>query len=157
MTQHENTQGEFIVKIIDTLNKNGFPEKKVSLPLEKLYESAHAKGINFNRILEFLSEKEDIHHEKEGDRIIFSKGAPQPATGFMPGMDAFKNMDMGMLMQQAQEMMKQMSPEQIAEAQNMVKNMSPDQVSKFQDMFSNMSPEQIRDLKEKADKFIKKD
>ena len=75
----------------------------------------------------------------------------------MPGMDAFKNMDMGMLMQQAQEMMKQMSPEQIAEAQNMVKNMSPDQVSKFQDMFSNMSPEQIRDLKEKADKFIKKD
>ena len=52
-----NDYGEFIVKIMSTLEKNGFPEKRVSLPLEKMYESAHAKGLNFNKVLEFLEKK----------------------------------------------------------------------------------------------------
>lgn len=163
MTSEANIQGEFILKILQTLEHNGFPDKKVSLPLEKLYESAHAKGINFNRILEFLSEKEGISHAKEGDRIIFSKSLPadaeQPAANPFAGlnMDAFKNMDLGSLMGQAQEMMRNLSPEQISKAQELMKNIPPEQMEKMASMFSGMSPDQVDDLKSKAEKFLKKD
>lgn len=163
MTSEANIQGEFILKILQTLDQNGFPDKKVSLPLEKLYESAHAKGINFNRILEFLSEKEGISHQKEGDRIIFSKSVPpdteqtasSPFSGF--NMDGLKNMDLGSIMSQAQELMKNLSPDQISKAQEFVKNMPPEQMEKMANMFSGMSPEQVDDLKSKAEKFLKKD
>lgn len=159
MTEH--MQGEFIAKIIETLSKNGFPDKRVALPLEKMYESAANKGIHFNRILEFLEQHEGIFHKKEGDRIIFSSSSfVEPShsdNSNFGGFDALKNMDMGAMMGQVQKMMQQMSPEQLAQAQEMAKNLSPDQMSKFSDMFKSMSPEQLKELKEQAEAFMKKD
>ena len=97
--------------ILKNLGQNGFPMKKVSLPLEKLYEVADDKGANLNQILEAL-EAEGTAHEKIEDKIIFRAQLP----------DGMVNEDM---MKQAQEMMGNMTPEQIAEIQNMVANMSP--------------------------------
>ena len=81
--------------ILKNLSNNGFPMKRVSLPLEKLYEAADKKGANLNQILENLS-TEGTMHEKSEDKIIFHAQMPQ-------------NMDSDDMMKQAQEMMGQMT------------------------------------------------
>lgn len=127
----EKEYGEFIVKIIETLNKNGFPDKQVSLPLEKMYEYAHNKGLNFNKVLDFLEAKESISHTKTDEKIIFSKEVEKTAT---PKLDkdtleeAFKvgegmSGPMGAMFAKAKEMFGQMSPEQLQSMMSMVENM----------------------------------
>jgi hypothetical protein len=110
--------------ILNNLEQNGFPDKKVSLPLEKMYEVAEKKSANLNTILEELS-NEGTLHEKTNDKIIFSQAKS----------DSPLNEDM---MAQAQEMMGNMSEEEIQNIQNMVKGMSPEQqqemMKKAQDM-----------------------
>ncbi len=123
----------FCQSIIDNIKKNGFPEKKVAFPLERMYELADQKGINFNKVLETLHAIE-IEHQKTPEKIIFyprpkapEPEAAAPSNPFL-GMDFsnldFSNMDMGKLMSAAQEMMKQMTPEQLASARQMFDNMS---------------------------------
>lgn len=99
--------------IIKNLTANGYPMKKVSLPLEKMYEVADNKGANLNVILDELS-AEGTAHEKNGDKIIFF--AQRPA-----------NMSKEDLMSQAQEAMGKMTPEEMQKIQDMVANMSPEQ------------------------------
>jgi len=64
-------QQKFYELILNNLKTNGFPEKKVSLPLEKLYEAADKKNVNLNKVLEKI-EKEGIKIEKTLDKILFS-------------------------------------------------------------------------------------
>lgn len=122
--------GEFIVKVVNTLEKNGFPNKKVSLPLDQMYRIAYEKGLNFNKVLEFLEAK-DIAHTKTNEKIIFepkSEGEqPQPE---FPGAE-----DPSALFQKAQELMRNMSPEQM------------EQIGK---MYSGLSDQQKQELMNKA-------
>lgn len=99
----------FINLVRKNLDNNGFPEKKVSLPLEKLYEAAETKNINFNDVLKNL-EADNISHEKTLDKIIFSQKVSEED-----------------MMKQAQEMMNKMTPEQLQEIQNLYKNMSAEE------------------------------
>lgn len=99
--------------IIKNLTTNGFPLKRVSLPLEKMYEVAEKKGINLNSLLEELA-AEGTTHIKEGDKIIFNAQKPE-------------NLSKDDMMAQAKEMMNKMSPEEIQRIQDMVANMSPEQ------------------------------
>lgn len=116
--------GSFIVKILSTLKKNGYPEKRVSLPLEKMYEVAYEKGLNFNKVLDFLKEKGTLH-EKTAEKIIFY---PEPEENDVEASDSADEIpDMAQMMQKAQEMMKQMSPQQIADLQRMFTNMDDSQ------------------------------
>jgi len=119
---------DFCQTIIDNIKKNGFPEKKVAFPLLRMYELAEQKGLNFNKVLETLQSVE-IEHQKTPDKIIFlprPKQAPEPPPPSHPfsGMD-FSNMDLGKVMSMAGELMKQMTPEQLAAAEHMAKNLSP--------------------------------
>ncbi len=102
----------FVANITRTLEKNGFPGKRVALPLERMYEVAHEKGLNFNKALEELQAR-GVEHEKTTEKVIF-----------FPRAAASKVDDM---FQQAQEMMKNMSPEQLKAIQDMVANMTDDQ------------------------------
>ena len=113
--------GDFIVNILSTLQKNGYPKNKVSLPLEKMYESAYERGLNFNKVLEFLEEK-GTSHEKTTDKIIFFEKVSEPVVEENPQMP-----DMMGLMNQAQEMMRNMSPDQLKNLQNMYANMDDSQ------------------------------
>ena len=102
------------------LTKNGFPANPVSLPLEKLYESAHREGLNFNKVLEFL-DSQGISHEKTTDKIIFKT-----------------KMSMQDMMSKAQEMMKNMSPDQLAEIKRMYETMSPEERERMMAMAKSM-------------------
>ena len=123
------------------LAKNGFPASSVALPLERLYESAHRDGLNFNKVLEFL-DRDGISHSKTAEKIIFTKKEEATARlnlDALENMD-FKNMDMTSMMAQAAELMKNMSPSQIAEIKKMYDNMSPDERAKVADMAKSMAP-----------------
>lgn len=109
---------QFIETILKNLQNNGFPQKRVSLPLEKLYEVAEEKGHNFNKVLEEL-EKQGIQHEKTLDKIIFS-----------PSIDP--------------------NSEMFSKAQEMLGQMTPEQIQQLQETFANMSDEERMDLLKKA-------
>lgn len=84
----------FLANIVKTLTKNGFPEKRVTLPLERMYEVAHQKGLNFNKALVLLEER-GISHEKTSEKIIF-----------------FPKQDFAAMMEQAQKIFAEMTDEQ---------------------------------------------
>jgi hypothetical protein len=121
----------FCQSVIDNIKKNGFPEKKVAFSLERMYALAEDKGVNFNKVLETLKSIE-IEHQKTPEKIIFfpklKTPPPQTAPTSNPflGMD-FSKMDIGRMMSQAAEMMKHMTPEQLAAAKQMAENMSAEE------------------------------
>jgi len=133
----EDNKTKFINSIIKNLEANGFPGKKVSFPVEKMYELADEKDLSFNQILKELKETESIDSEITVDKVIFTKKlAANPLADF--DMDQLKGMDKDQMKAQAQEMMGQMGPEQMQQVQ---------------EMFKNMSPEQQQDLMKKAKDF----
>lgn len=146
----DDSIGKFLTNIMETLNKNGFPNKKVSLPLEKMYEVAHEKGVSFNKVLDFLKEK-GIDHEKTTEKIIFFQKQAAEKIGEFPDIlanlnpEMLKNLDMQQAMSQAMEMMKNMSPEQLKNIQSMVGNMTQDQKDNiektFAGLFGNKKPD----------------
>lgn len=105
---------EFVEKIIKTLNAHGFPNKKVSLPVEKMYEAADNRGLNFNKVLEHIKTNHLIGHEIQVEKIIFTDLKKGP----------LENADM---LKQAQEMMSKMSAQELQEMQKMFQNMSDSQ------------------------------
>lgn len=121
----------FCQSIIDNIKKNGFPEKKVAFPLERMYALAEEKGVNFNKALETLHNIE-IEHLKTPEKIIFYprpktiKPSEETPVNPFPEMD-FSNMDIGKMMSMAAEMMKNFSPDQLAAAKQMYENMSDEE------------------------------
>ena len=111
---------QFIALIMKNLEKNSFPQKRVSFDLEMLYETAENKRLSLNNVLDEML-KRGIDHIKKGDKIIFFS-VPQSDQNSLFTPDMFA---------QAQEMMKNMSPEEQAathaQAQEMLKNMSPEE------------------------------
>ena len=115
---------KFVQSVIDNVKKNGFPDKKVSFPLEQMYEAAENKGVNFNKVLQTLDEIQ-IAHEKTPEKIIFypKDRMPPPQTEANPAqafanidLGELKNMNMSDMMAAAAKMMQNMSPEQLTEA-----------------------------------------
>lgn len=109
--------------LLKNLQSNGFPAKKVSFPLETLYEKADEKGENLNAILDDLENTLKIKHEKTLDKIIFSADIPKNKED---------------MMQQAQDMMANMSPEQLKEVQDMVANMSDEEKAQMMEQAKKM-------------------
>lgn len=109
--------------LLKNLKNNGFPMKKVSFPLETLYEKADEKGENLNAILEDLKRTMNIKNEKTLDKIIFSACIPENKED---------------MMKQAQDMMSNMSPEQMKEVQDMVANMSDEEKAQMMEQAKKM-------------------
>jgi hypothetical protein len=107
----------FVANLVRVLEKHGYPDKRVALPLEKMYEVAYEKQLSFNKALEQLRER-GIDHEKTNDKIIFF---PLAAEAEAPPPE------MASMMAEAMKMMQSMSPEQLAELQKMVLSMSDDE------------------------------
>ena len=107
---------EFIDQIIKNLTNNGFPEKSVSLPTEKMYEVADNKSLSLNKVLEVMLENHQISSKVGDEKIIFSKVAA--STGEESSED---------MMRKAQEMLSQMDPAEIERMKNMFMNMSDEE------------------------------
>lgn len=116
---------EFTDNILQTLKNNGFPEKRVSLPTEKMYEAADNRGLSFNKVLEQLNSEHGVAAEVGPDKIIFSNIQEEAPDSLDP-----------------QEMIKQ--------AQEMMSQMDPAELQKIQEMFMNMTPEQKEEIMRKG-------
>tara|TARA_B100000287_G_C20264957_1_gene635563 strand:- start:145 stop:561 length:417 start_codon:yes stop_codon:yes gene_type:complete len=123
-----DTKEQFIKQIVENLKNNGFPEKKVSLPLEKMYEIADSKGLSFNEVLKVMKEKHGVESLLETERVIFSSAnSASQKSPFSFNPEELKNMDQDELKEKAQNFMKSMSPEQMAEIQKTFANMSQEE------------------------------
>lgn len=111
------SENKFIDTIITNLENNGFPAKRVSLPLEQMYEVADNKGLNFNKVLERLQQEKKINHIKTAEKIIF----------FQEQVNPFAGMDKENIQNTIQQMMSQMTPEQMTELQETYNKMSPEE------------------------------
>jgi len=101
----EQAYEPLITNVLRILTKNGYPAKRVALPLDRMYEVAYEKGLNFNKALEILKAK-GIDHEKTTEKIIF-----------------FPDGDMADMMAKAQEMLAKMSDGEKAELMQKAKEM----------------------------------
>lgn len=136
----------FVQSVIDNIKKNGFPEKKVTFPLMRMYEIAEEKGISFNNVLQTLDEIQ-IAHKKTPEKIIFypKDREPKVQAGANP-MDAFANMDLKMPKNTNMS-------EMMSAASEMMQNMSPEQLKAIKDMYENMSDEEQAEMMENAKKM----
>ena len=132
MTDSPNdTLAAFVDRVVAQLTKNGYPERRVAFPIERMYESAAAKGLSFNKVLEVLGER-GVAHEKTPEKVIFTPanvGSSGPAAGAFAGIDPamLAGMSQEQLMAAAQAAMQQMDPEQLAALQAMLEGMTPEQ------------------------------
>jgi hypothetical protein len=130
MTDSPNdTLVAFVERVVAQLAKNGYPERRVAFPLERMYEAADAKGLSFNKVLELLAER-GIGHEKTPEKVIFAPTAvaspfPDAFPGFDPAMIA--GMSQEQILAAAQAAMQQMRPEQLAALRAMIEGMTPEQ------------------------------
>lgn len=120
---------EFVEIVIKNLEKNGFPERPVSFPLEKMYETASQRGFSFNKVRDVLKERQ-IASEINGERVIFSQEAP-----------ADEMFDIDNMAEAAQKMFERMSDEQKAQLAQMIQNMDPAEMAKIKNQWDQMAPE----------------
>jgi hypothetical protein len=99
----------FLAQIKKNLENNGYPQKKVSFDVEKMYELADNKGLSFNTVLRDLKEI-GIDSNITTEKVIFSPVEAQ--------------IDQADMMAQAQEMLSKMDPEEIKKIKDMYENMS---------------------------------
>lgn len=118
---------EFVDKICETLKSNGFPDKRVSLPTDKMYEAADKRGLSFNQVLKHLKDELNIDADIGADKIVFAMNVEEVVSD----EDPMQGLDPAELMRQAQEMMSQMDPEELKKLQETFNNMSPDQMDEM--------------------------
>ncbi len=133
---------ETVVKsILATLEKNGFPEKKVTLPFQAIFKSCKNHDTTLSNVLNHLKTS-DILHETIGDRILFyhktlSPSKTKEATG--PGTDPG------------------ISEEAYTEAMEKLKQMDPQEVERIKKQVMDMSPDEQADLMKKAQEMFQKE
>ena len=146
-------EDQFIEFVKSTLEKNGFPEKKVSLPLAKVQSAAEGKGLDLDMILSRLK-MGNVFSEVTEDKIVFSdEEAPEPAAdagnpftnmGGMGGLgDMLGGLDLGALQNMSQE-------ELMGQVGKMMESMTPEQQQSMMEMYQNMSDEDKENIMNKG-------
>lgn len=87
----DENKKKFLESLYKNLESNGFPQKSVSFPIEKLYEFADKLNVNFNQVREEIK-KLFIETTTKGDKIIFTKVEADESSPFGQAMKMFENM-----------------------------------------------------------------
>lgn len=139
-------EDQFIDKIVSTVEANGYPEKKVSLPLAKVQGAAESRGLDLDMILSRLGMK-GFYGSISGEKLIFTDAQEEESStgsnpfanmgniGGMGGMaDMLGGMDLGALQNMSQE-------ELMGQVGKIMESMTPEQQQGMMDMYQNMSDE----------------
>lgn len=132
----------FKARIKTTIYEHGFPEKKVTLPLEKMYEIAETKKLNLNQILEELC-TEGILHNKVADKILFYQ---QTGTDEVDNFNFDKNSSNGQ--SRSADYFQDNTYKSIFERFKGVDPKSPDFMQKTQEILSTLPPEELKKIQE---------
>ena len=132
---------QIIETIVRNLQKNGFPDSRVSLPKNTLESFVKKHDFELEDVL-YEMQQNEIHSKVEDVRIIFSPDAfSDPQKEEAPGcfdFSALKNMDLSKLKEKAESMMNQMSPEERKRYQDMYEKMSPEERQKIFEQAKSM-------------------
>lgn len=120
---------EFVRTILRNLEKNGYPERSVAFPLEKMYESASQRGFSFNKVRDILKEQ-GIVTELTENRVIFSPAGPET-----PGFD------LQSMAEVAQQVLQNMSLDERTRLEEMMRTMDPSQMQQVQQQWEAMPEE----------------
>lgn len=136
----DEAHNQLVENVLATLTKNGYPDKLVALPLDRMYEVAHTKGLNFNKVLSSLA-AQGVAHTKESNRIIFSRANMNASSE--ASENSFGNFDIDSIPQgKMKDLMEQ--------AAKMMGNMSAEEMEKVMSLYQNMSAEEREELAKKA-------
>ena len=122
-----------------SIQKNGFPEKKVALPFQPIFDSCKKNGLKLAEVLKNL-EKEGIYHHVGQDRITFSPQREMPhEKGSSDGEESLRE---GYL-KTAMEQLKKIDPRQLNALKEKVMNLTPEErqelLNRAKDLFSKKS------------------
>jgi hypothetical protein len=133
----------FTQSVIDNIKKHGFPGKKVAFPIEQLYEAAHNKGINFNKVLATLDEIQ-IAHTKTPEKVIFyPKDRLKPLPSDEKPVNPLGGIDLEILTHLSPEMTENLDLSSLmGTVASLVENMSPEKLQAVKDTYENMSDEE---------------
>ncbi len=125
-------------RILYNIQKNGFPEKRVSLPFGPILKAGKEEGIKLSDLLKELEEN-GVFHTMKDDKIIFHNkeafdNEEDNKTGTIQG-NQFGIPDA--MYKQAMEQIEKMDPDQLREIQERVKNMSPEEMANLFKMFED--------------------
>ncbi|HYX34449.1 MAG TPA: hypothetical protein VE954_15195 [Oligoflexus sp.] len=142
MDSNDSNINDFISLVLTNLTKNGFPDKAVSFPLEKMYQSASQRGFSFNKVRDILREQ-GVETELTEERVIFTEALTENA-----GLNDFD------LQQTAAQIFQQMSPEQRAEIARMMQDIPPADLENLKRQWESMSDEEKAQRMEGLEKFM---
>lgn len=123
--------------ILHSIRKNGYPEKRVSLPFQPVFKACKNDEKSLSDVLAGL-EEQGIKSKVDGDRILFfdkewsQPEQPNPEFDFDP------------------------SSEMMQEAMKKMKEMDPNELEKLKQQVANMSPEERDEMMKQAKEFFKK-
>ncbi|MBT4290271.1 MAG: hypothetical protein HOD92_23340 [Deltaproteobacteria bacterium] len=106
--------------IIQSIRKNGFPEKKVTLPFQAIYDSCKKNDLKLSDVLKTLAE-EDIQSEIGNDKILFFKKSESAAVE--------PDMNDNSIFKAAMDKIKGLDPKELASLKDKVMNMSEEERS----------------------------
>lgn len=136
-TIHQNTMATVEENILHSLKKNGYPDKRVSLPFQPVFKACKTDGKSLSDVLEKL-EEQGIKSKVEGDRILFlSKEHSEPSK-------------------QEPEPEFDLSSKIMQDAMKKMKEMDPKELEKLKQQVTNMSPEEKEQMMKQAKEFFKK-
>ena len=117
---------------MNSIGKNGFPEKKVALPFQAIFNACKKNAVKLSDVLKSL-EQRSVLSEIGNEKILF----------YAAGEETFENPNSdyrdGNIFKAAMEKIKGMDPKELSEIKNRVLNMSPteraDLLRKAKDIF----------------------
>jgi hypothetical protein len=114
--------------ILHSLEKNGFPQKKVSLPFQALFKACKKAETNLSDVLKRL-ETQDVMNKVEGDKILFytKKSVASSVESEESQHFDFSNK----MVQDAMDKISSMAPEDLENLKKQVAELSPEEKSEL--------------------------
>ena len=124
--------------ILNSINKNGYPQKKVSLPFQPIFQACKDQDTSLSKVLKKL-EAQDVLNEMKDDKIVFYD---RNFTSKQPGPDPYDVPED--ILKEASERLKSMDPAEVERMKKKVMEMSPEErenmLKQAKDLFGQKKP-----------------
>lgn len=126
--------------ILHSIKKNGYPDKRVSLPFQSVFKACKNEKVALSDVLKKL-ETDEVFSRIDNDKIIFfsresAAESTKDATENSSGFDFSNRM--------------------VSEAMKKLEGMDPKEMERLKKQVMDMSPEEREELLKKAQSFFSK-
>jgi hypothetical protein len=138
----------------NNLRKNGFPEKSVAFPIDRLYAAASEKGLSFNKVRAQLESK-GVRVTLEDSRVVFADASASEESRSRPGSgDSASPTDPEGFASAAASVLDALTPEQMAEMRKTVSELGPEQLAAIRSQLESMTDSERTQLLAQMREFM---